>query len=412
MGSNAMKVRTASRARDIGIPFDGSTGPANAITDVDGVQIGHRQQSDNVRINTGVTAILPFNNNHRPGNGNGIDVFTLGAWSAVNGCGEMTGTTWLEESGLLEGPILLTNTANVGRVRDAVINYSKLQQPQPIDLDNFDPLLLPVVGETYDGWLKDILGFQIPETMVADAINDGKTYTDIHQVEEGNFGGGTGMTSYDWKGGIGTSSRQAVVTGPGSGSRASRWSKTYTVGVLVQANQGKYWELVVRGVPAGRDPQFQKPPMAPSETISFARRTRRRARKSSIIVVIATDAPLLPHQLKRVARRATHGIARSGTSTNGDSGEIFIAFSTANTDAADDQVHSVDMVPNGSMDPLFDATVDATEEAILNALVAATTLTGAGGKHTATAIMDPPLGGSLSLVDIMKKYNRWVQPTH
>jgi L-aminopeptidase/D-esterase-like protein len=406
-----MEVHGGKRARDIGIPFDGSVGKANAITDVDGVQVGHQQKSDNFKVNTGVTAILPFRNNHHPGNGNGIDTFALAAWATVNGCGEMTGTTWIEESGFLEGPILLTNTANVGVVRDAVIRYSKEQQPQPIDLDHFDPLLLPLVAETYDGWLNDILGFPIPYEMVRDAINDAKTYDHHHPVQEGNCGGGTGMTCYDWKGGIGTSSRVASVTGAAPASGGAPWSHKFTVGVLVQANQGYYWELMVQGAPVGRDPEFKPPPMPPSAHSARLLRSRRRVRKSSIIVVIATDAPLLPHQLKRLARRATHGIARTGTSSNEDSGEIFIAFSTANQDAADDEgLATTQMVPNGSLDPLFDATVDATEEAILNALIAATTLTGSGGCHTATAIMDPPPKG-LPLVDVLKKYQRWVQPT-
>jgi L-aminopeptidase/D-esterase-like protein len=370
------------RARDLGIPFEGTPGARNAITDVKGVCVGHKTRSDNHSINTGVTAILPLGN-VVANNGPGIDTFVLAAWFALNGCGEMTGTTWIEESGFLEGPILLTNTVAVGKVRDAVIEYSIQQMggKSRINPDNFG-LYLPVVAETYDGWLNDILGFPVTEQDAQDAL-DGAT---PDNVEEGNVGGGTGMTCYSWKGGIGTSSRLAV-------------------GVLVQANQGNYWDLVIRGVPVGADPDFPKPPQSPDQPPRCHSRT---ARKSSIIVVIATDAPLLPHQLQRLARRAAHGVARTGTITDDDSGEIFIAFSTANPRAADDdKVVGVEMIPNDSMDPLFEATAQATEEAIINALIAARTLTGRGGKNTATAITDV---SNPSLVDVMKKYNRWKPP--
>jgi len=399
---------TKPRARDLGIPFDGTTGHLNAITDVAGVWVGHRYKIDNVNINTGVTAILPLGNNAK--SGDGIDTSVLAAWFSLNGCGEVTGTTWIEESGFLEGPIMLTNTASVGTVRNAVIKYAIKQQSPIVNPDEF-ALLLPIVAETYDGWLNDILGFHVTADMVNGAIDDARATN----VDEGNVGGGTGMTCYDWKGGIGTSSRMVFVyaTEPNADGSYSRIGPgPYTVGVLVQANQGTYWDLVIRGVPLGTDPAFAPPPNPADQPPGGQ---PRRVRKSSIIVVIATDAPLLPNQLKRLARRATHGIARTGTITNDDSGEIFIAFSTANPGASDDNtLTSLCAIPNESMDPLFEATVQATEEAIINAMIAAETLTGRGGHHTAYAITDAPLPSappsSLSLIDMMKKYNRWIPP--
>jgi L-aminopeptidase/D-esterase-like protein len=416
----------AKRARDWGIPFDGTTGTFNAITDVQGVRVGHSNIIDqqNLLINTGVTAILPLGNNGKKGIGNGIDTFVLAAWHTLNGCGEMTGTSWIEESGLLGGPIMLANTASVGSVRDAVIKYSIGQQGQTNDLiidpDEFG-LFLPVVAETYDGWLNDILGFHIDEAMVYAAI-DVATKNPPSLVEEGNVGGGTGMTCYDWKGGIGTSSRMAKLYNADSPHKLwpamENYPKDgYTVGVLVQANQGTYWDLVIRGVPVGthmtpkQSPDQPPPGYLRTSSKGIQRRTRG---KSSIIVVIATDAPLLPHQLKRLARRAALGIARTGTITNDDSGEIFIAFSTAsvNQDAwYADQIVPVSMVPNDNMDPLFEASVAATEEAIINAMIAARSLTGRGGKNTAYAIIPDPSVPIPELVQVMKDYNRWEQPT-
>jgi len=426
------------RARDLGIPFDGITGGANAITDVTGVMVGHAQRMKG-DVNTGVTVILTQPNdtitNAEYPNGladpdhPGIDTFVMAAWFTLNGCGEMTGTTWIEESGYLEGPIFLTNTVSVGSVRTAAINYSKSQQKQPIDPDEFG-LYLPVVAETYDGWLNDILGFEVDECMVTDAIKDAKTYLDCSQVEEGNYGGGTGMTCYSWKGGIGTASRAKIQVYSGTPSPPPFCpigpEDGYTVGVLVQANQGTYWDLVIRGVPVGTE--LTPPPPAPDDPpppggpgpIPYGQRVvhHQRPRKSSIIVVIATDAPLLPHQLKRLAKRASLGIARTGTITNGDSGEIFIAFSTANTDVGVDdngneEIAQVDMLPIDSMDPLFEATVGVVEEAIMNAMLGATTLIGRAG-HTAWGITDPNLPGqpadNPTLVDVMKKYKRFKSP--
>lgn len=395
-----MSDDTKPRARRLGIPFDGTTGPLNAIADVQGVCVGHRTEIANQITNTGVTAILPLGNDGKNGIGSGIDTFVLGDWFPLNGCGEMTGTTWIDESGFVEGPIMLTNTASVGTVRDAVISYSIRQQlrsgqsEQAIDPDTEFSLLLPIIAETYDGWLNDILGFHVSATMVNNAI-DGAQSTN---VDEGNVGGGAGMTCYDWKGGIGTSSRVVDIFGTKPNGAPVKIG-THTVGVLVQANQGKYWDLMIRGVPVGRDKDFKNPPQSPDQPPGSR---SRRGRKSSIIVVIA------PHQLKRMARRAALGIARTGTITNIDSGEISIAFSTANPDATvGDKPAPMVMIPNDSMDPLLGAVVEATEEATINALVGAQTLTGRGGMHTATAITDMT---HPSLVDIMKKYNRWVQP--
>jgi D-aminopeptidase len=391
-------------ARDFGIPFDGGdTGTNNAITDVTGVWIGHKTLNNPPSVFSGVTALLPRGNSVAD-NGSGIDTLVFAAWSNLNGNGEMTGTTWIEESGILEGPIMLTNTVSVGVVRNQVINYSRKQLGPDVDPDDFE-LYLPVVAETYDGCLNDILGpFPLPGTFpnpgvvapedVEDAIN---TASPDNQ-DQGNVGGGTGMTCYDWKGGIGTSSRVAI---PYTGA------STYTVGVLVQANQGLYPDLVIRGVPVGKK-------MTPPDSCDEIRKRR----KSSIIVVIATDAPLLPHQLKRLTRRAALGVGRTGTYTNNDSGEIFIAFSNANQKAVQaGSITDLQMLPNDdSMDTFFQATVDATEEAIINALIAATTLYGRtdnkGHQRIAWGITDPKLPSSTRrLADVMEEYHRWNGPS-
>ena len=416
------------QARALGIPFDSidkyPTGPNNAIIDVDQVCVGHSLPNSASPF-TGVTAILPIGNIGADANppttsspGNGIDTFVMAAWHTINGNGEMTGTHLIEETGFLEGPIVLTNSAAVGTVRNAVIQYSMSQQKQPIDPDDFD-LYLPVVAETYDGWLNNILDANnVTDQMVQDAINNAKR----DNVDEGNVGAGTGTTCYSWKGGIGTASRQATVYGAEDTTfviKNPNGSSFFTVGVLVQANQGVYWDLVIRGVPVGQDPQFATPPDSPdtppgTSPNQGSRSATKRTKKSSIIVVIATDAPLLPNQLKRLARRATHGIARTGTVTDDDSGEIFIAFTTANLHASDDDtIAKASLIPNDSMDPLFEATVQATEEAILNALIAAKTVTGRD-QHTAYAIRDMPPSTSpttSSLVQILQKYNRYDPPS-
>ena len=398
-----------------------------------------------------MTAILPCGNTSidttktpRQNIGNGIDSFVLASWYAVNGCGEMTGTHWIEESGFLEGPIMLTNTCSVGTVRDAVIQFAlnqvlptaKNDPSKTVDPDYGLSLMLPIVAETYDGWLNNILTPAINYQAVAAAINNAKQYTDPNQVEEGNYGGGTGMTCYDWKGGIGTASRTNIQIYVYDQSSPPKWIVLkdptkpkdfpgYTVGVLVQANQGTFWDLVVRGVPVGTQMTppgtvlADDPPPVPNpgpEPLGGPPRKSRRQRKSSIIVVIATDAPLIPSQLKRLARRAAHGIARTGTITNDDSGELVIAFSTANQNSFTDPnsgneiVGQATTIPNDAMDPLFEATVNATEEAIINAVVVSDTMTGRAG-HTAWRITDANLsnqpGFTKTLIEVMQEYNRF-----
>jgi D-aminopeptidase len=332
------------RARDVGIPFEGTPGPLNAITDVQGVELGHstiiagegKLEVGKGPVRTGVTCILP--------RGKQSTELVFAGWFSLNGNGEMTGTTWVEESGLLEGPVMITNTHSVGRVRDAVIAW-RVKHGRPPGSEYW--WSLPVVAETYDGYLNDINGFHVKENHVFEALDGAKS----GPVMEGNVGGGTGMICYEFKGGIGTASRKLDDKEGG-----------YMVGVLVQANFGLRNQLRIAGVPVGRE--F-------TENLVWSKET------GSIIAVVATDAPLMAHQLKRLARRASLGVARTGgVSTNG-SGDIFIAFSTANRDAGQSSgLVQLTMLPNDRMTPLFEATVQATEEAIINALIAAENMTG------------------------------------
>jgi D-aminopeptidase len=345
------------RARDLGIPFDGEPGPLNAITDVAGVAVGFttliagegRLEVGKGPVRTGVTAIMPRGR---------LDEPVFGGWYALNGNGEMTGTTWIEEAGFIEGPIMITNTHSVGVVRDAVIEWiyrNRLADPALGALD----WALPVVAETYDGFLNDINGFHVRKEHALAAL-DGAT---SGAVAEGNVGGGTGMMLHRFKGGTGTASRRLAEADGG-----------YTLGALVQANYGAREDLTVAGVPVGR--AFSDLMPGPGPDLSGG----------SCIVVVATDAPLLPHQLKRVARRVPLGIGRTGGFGADSSGDIFIAFSSANRSAWNrSAVARVDMLPNGLMDPLLKATVQATEEATINALVGAETMTGRDG-NTAHAI--------------------------
>ncbi len=360
------------RARDLGIPFDGTPGRYNAITDVSGVEVGQatlisgegRLVVGKGPVRTGVTAVLPR------GKASFSDPVFAG-WFSQNGNGEMTGTTWVEESGLLEGPVMITNTHSVGVVRDAVIQWRVVHGgPDPSGYW----WSLPVVAETWDGWLNDINGFHVkPEHafQALDAAGPGP-------VAEGNVGGGTGMICYGFKGGTGTSSR-AVRLGEAA----------YTIGVLLQANFGGRSQLTVAGAPVGREvpdsPAYDGPPDADM---------------GSVIVVVGTDAPLLPHQLKRLARRVTMGLARTGSVSGNGSGDIFIAFSTANAGAyRPDGPSQARMLGNDQLDPIFSAVVQATEESVINALVAAETMTGQEG-HRAVAL--PPE----RLRSVLKKYNR------
>ncbi len=370
------------RARDLGVPFEGTPGPLNAITDVAGVAVGHttiiRGEGKLVvgegPVRTGVTAILPR------GRKNLDSVFA--AWFAQNGNGEMTGTDWVEESGLLWGPVMITNTHSVGVVRDAVIDWGIRQEDlvHPVDTDEWWGL--PVVTETWDGWLNDLNGFHVRPEHAFEALDAARA----GPVAEGNVGGGTGMICYEFKGGIGTSSRVVQFTG-----------NSYMVGVLVQANFGWRSQLTIAGVPVGKEIP-EEPAYADSNRIGVNRDM------GSIIVVVATDAPLLPHQLKRIARRAVIGIARNGGVASNGSGDLFIAFSTAADifspgPSPEGRVMAVNMLANDDITPFFTATADATEEAIINAMVAAETMVGIEGRRVNALPHD-------RLREVLKKYNR------
>ena len=337
------------RARDLGIPFDGTPGQFNAITDVAGVEVGYttlisgegKLEVGKGPVRTGVTAIIP----------RGHDSLNDPVYASVfslNGNGEMTGTAWLEESGFLEGPVVITNTHSVGVARDAVIAW-RIQHGAADNTGYW--WSLPVVAETWDGWLNDINGFHVKPEHVARALDSAHGGA----IEEGSVGGGTGMICYEFKGGNGTASRKIDMKAGSAGAARTAPVKTFTVGVFVQANCGRRSQLMIAGVPVGKE--------IPGEVY--------KEETGSIIIVVATDAPLLPHQLKRLARRASLGLARTGSVSGNGSGDLFIAFSTANPKVANpDQVtHAVETIPNDLMDPIFAATVQATEEAIVNAIV-------------------------------------------
>ncbi|HQY10974.1 MAG: P1 family peptidase [Ferruginibacter sp.] len=361
------------RARDIGIPFDGTPGKFNAITDVAGVEVGYSTiisgTGKNIRgkgpVRTGVTAILPRGRNNNP-------VFSN--WYSLNGNGEMTGTTWITESGFLEGPIMITNTNSVGVVRDAVLKWYVKTGWYKEDFW----YTYPVVAETYDGFLNDIYGFHVKEENAYEALDSAKSGF----IKEGNVGGGTGMMCLGFKGGTGTASRVVKIK-----------DSTYTVGVLVQSNFGGKNNFSIAGVPVGRELrdtmnyEFKAPPSyEPGD--------------GSIIVVVATDAPLLPHQLKRIAARVPIGVGKMGGRGENGSGDIFIAFSTANPSAFQrDKFTTLNELPNDFINPLFNATVQATEEAITNAMVAAETMEGING-NKAYALPHKLVR------DVLKKYNR------
>jgi D-aminopeptidase len=297
-------------------------------------------------------------------------------WFSQNGNGEMTGTTWVEESGFLTGPVLITNTHSVGVVRDASIQWRiNHGQVGPDD----DWWSLPVVAETWDGWLNDINGFHVKPEHVFHAIDSSAS----GPVQEGNVGGGTGMVCNEFKGGIGTSSR-----------RLSTKDGGYTVGVLVQCNFGRRENLRIAGVPVGKE--------IPEASV-YSASSIGSDERGSIIVVVGTDAPLVAHQLKRIARRATLALGRLGSVSGNGSGDIFIAFSTANPGAAaPDRVVDLKMLPNDKIEPLFAATVQATEEAVVNAMVAAETMTGIEN-HKVIALPHDRLR------EVLKKYNRLAQ---
>ena len=362
------------RARDLGVPFDGTPGPLNAITDVAGVTVGHttlisgegRLVVGKGPVRTGVTAVFP--------RGKEVDdTGVFAGWWSLNGNGEMTGTTWVEESGFLTGPVMITNTHSVGVVRDAVIAWTRGAPEAGLDDDWWS---LPVVAETWDGLLNDINGFHVKPQHAFHA------WIVRHRRPRGRrgVGGGTGMVCNGFKGGIGTSSRMLTAKDGG-----------YTVGVLVQCNFGSRPKLRVAGVPVGDEIPGEDPyAYAPGDMDE----------RGSIIVIVATDGPLLPHQLKRLARRVSLGLGRDGSISGNGSGDIFIAFSTANPGAAEAE-HVVDlkMVPNDQLNPIFKATVEATEEAVINAMIAATSMTGIDNHHVDALPHD-------QLRAILKKYNR------
>jgi D-aminopeptidase len=388
---SAAGAQTKQRAQQLRLPIDGTPGPLDAITDVAGVEVGQTTLISGSGklvvgkgpVRTGVTVI------HPRGKANPDPVF--GAWFTLNGNGEMTGTTWLQESGILEGPVAITNTHSVGVVRDAILEW-QVKRP------NMQPWGLPVVAETYDGLLNDINGFHVKSEHVLAALDGAKG----GQVGEGNVGGGTGMVCHGFKGGIGTASRRLSADAGG-----------YTVGVLVQCNYGSRRELRVAGVPVGLEiPDLQgcsasvdasldpNIPRCGAQGAAPAPRGAGDDELGSIIVVVATDAPLLPHQLKRLATRVSLGVGRMGGYGGNSSGDIFIAFSTANSGAAAARDSTrVAMIANDRINPLFYATVQATEESIINALLAAETMTGVNDRRVHALPVE-------RLMAAMRKYGR------
>jgi D-aminopeptidase len=379
------------RERDLKLPIGGTPGPLDAITDVAGVEVGHTTLVSGAGklvvgtgpVRTGVTVV------HPRGKANRDPVFA--AWFTLNGNGEMTGTTWIQESGFLEGPVAITNTHSVGVVRDAIIQWEISRQHA------LQPWWLPVVAETYDGGLNDINGFHVKPQHVVAALDGAAGGL----PKEGAVGGGTGMVCHGFKGGIGTASRKLPDEQGG-----------YTVGVLVQCNYGLRRDLRIAGVPVGEEIQDLTGCIANNDPLP-PNSPRRRCdgpggaavdeapEQGSIIVVVATDAPLLPHQLKRIATRVSLGIGRQGGFGGNSSGDVFIAFSTANARAwfNDHPVTDVKMLPNDRITPLFQATAQATEAAITNALLAAETTTGANDLRIYALPVDRMLA-------VMKKYGR------
>ena len=359
--------QTRPRARDLGVPFEGAAGTLDAITDVPGVEVGHKTLIEGDSVRTGVTAVWPR------GKKSSDPVF--GGFFSQNGNGDMTGTHWLTESGFLDGPVLITNTHSVGVVRDAFLAWLVKSKRQP-GTNTFAGgfYTYPIVAETYDGFLNDINGFHVKPSDVDAALEAAAP----GRVAEGNVGGGTGMVCYGFKGGIGTASRK-IAGG-------------YTVGALVQCNCGSRRQLRIGGMPLGEEIAANLPRASAGQPY--------REDVGSIIIVVATDAPLLPHQTQRLARRATMGLARTGATSGNGSGDIFIAFSTANPNAAAaKEPANVSMMPNDAINPVFEGAVQAVEEAIVNAMVGAETMKGFQG-HTVFALPHDKLR------EVLKKYNR------
>jgi D-aminopeptidase len=367
----------AVRARDLGIPFEGTPGKFNAITDVPGVEVGYttlisgegKLEVGKGPVRTGVTAILPR------GHASLNDPVYAGFFS-LNGNGEMTGTAWVDESGFLEGPIIMTNTHSVGVARDAVIAWR-------VNHGAADKTgywwSLPVVAETWDGWLNDINGFHVKPEDVWQALDSAHGGA----LQEGSVGGGTGMICYEFKGGNGTASRKIDIRPESADKNAS--PQSFIVGVFLQANFGRRPQLTIAGIPVGKK--------IPGDVY--------KQESGSCIAVIATDAPLLANQLKRLARRVSLGLARTGTISGNGSGDLFIAFSTANPNVADpDQItHNVQTIPNDLMDPIFTGVVQATEEAVVNALIDNHSMTGRDNNRVDALPHN-------RLRELLKKYNR------
>ena len=372
--ARSTSTKQVVRARDLGVPFDGTPGPLNAITDVAGVEVGYttliRGEGKLVAgkgpVRTGVTAIIPR------GHDSLNDPVYAGVFS-LNGNGEMTGTNWIEESGFLEGPIVITNTHSVGVARDAVIQWRI--KHGAADASGYW-WSLPLVAETWDGFLNDTNGFHVKPEDVFHALDSAHGGA----IEEGSVGGGTGMICYEFKGGSGTASRKIDIK-----VGKDKPAQSFTVGVFVQANFGRRALLTIAGAPVGKE----IPGTVYGEDTG------------SCIAIVATDAPLLPNQLKRLARRVSLGLARTGTISGNGSGDLFVAFSTANKNvwAADAVTHSAQTVPNDLMDAIFAGVVQATEEAVVNALVDNQTMIGADNHRVEAVPHD-------RLRDILKKYNR------
>lgn len=371
-GSYAVEIQ---RARDLGVPFEGTPGPYNAITDVEGVLVGHTTLISGEGaldvgkgpVRTGVTAILPL--------GKDISRTVAAGRAVINGTGEMTGSWLIDEIGAFTGPVMLTGTSSVGMVHHSTSKWIRDTFPEELWIAG----LIPVVAETLDLYLNDVWGYHVKEEHVYQALNSATS----GPVAEGNVGGGTGMIAYTFKGGIGTSSRIVKVK-----------DKTYTVGILLQANHGGREHLRIAGVPVGREIPDLMPSRPESDT-----------EKNSLVIIIATDAPLTAHQLNRLARRASLGVGRNGSVAGNMSGEIVLAFSTTNTVAIGQQTNTLESPTawnGGTLNHLFKAVVDGVEEALVNCLVAAETMTGANDLTVYELPED-------RLQEILKKYNRLVE---
>ncbi len=370
-----MTQTTKPRARALGLPFTGRTGPLNAITDVEGIAVGFQtireetpRPGRKLPVRTGVTAILPHSESETP-----VPVYA--GVHRFNGNGEMTGTHWIEDGGAFLGPVMITNTHGVGITHHATIRWMLERYPSTYDIGDF-LWLMPVIAETYDGALSDINGMPVTEADARAALDN----LSLGPVSEGNCGGGTGMITYGFKGGTGTSSR-VVPYG----------DRDYTIGTLVQANHGQRDWLTVCGVPVGKHLLDNTPQSQLKE-------------RGSIIVVIATDLPMMPHQLKRLARRAAIGIGRNGTPGGNNSGDIFLAFSTANPQPMAHRAPprlAMEMVNDEYLDPVYAAAVDSVEEAVVNAMLAAESAGGTQHDRLRVEAIDHD-----ALMAVMQQYGR------